>query len=211
MKYLAVEGLVGVGKTELAQRLAQRLPARLLHDAAEENPFLEHFYRDMRGYAFQTQLSFLFSRHKQQESLRQESLFEPYLVSDYLFERDRIFATCNLSELELTLYEKVYALVAKDTLKPDLVIYLQARLETVYERIRRRGKTSQVVIPYDYLEILSDAYNRFFMHYDKSPLLIVNADNPNLTHNGQDFETLYREIVTARPGRRYFSPAQTRK
>jgi len=210
LRYIAIDGLIGVGKTALAQRLAQRLPARLIREDVGENPFLEKFYKDIKGLAFQTQLFFLFARYQQQQGIRQQSLFEACAVSDYLFDKDRIFAYTNLNEMEVSLYEKIYALVVKDVPKPDLVVYLQARLETIHDRIRRRGRQHQTAIPYDYLEALSDAYNRFFMHYDAAPLLIVNADQLDFIRDGEDFENLFREIMAPAPGRRFFSPARAK-
>jgi deoxyguanosine kinase len=211
LKYIAVEGLIGVGKTALAERLAQRLPAQFIRESVADNPLLERFYKDIRNMGFQTQLYFLFARYQQQQGLKQERLFESYAVSDYLFEKDRIFAYNNLNDFEVQLYEKIYGLVVKDVRKPDLVIYLQSRLETIHDRIRHRGHQYEGAIPYEYLETLSDAYNKFFMHYDATPLLIVNADHIDFVHKAEDFENLYREIMAPAQGRRFFSPAKTRK
>jgi deoxyadenosine/deoxycytidine kinase len=194
-----------VGKTALAGRLAQKLQAKLVLEEVEGNPYLEKFYKDVRGYAFQTQLFFLFARYKQHTELRQIGLFQPHVVTDYLFEKDRIFAYLNLNEFEINLYEKVYATLVKEVTKPDLVVYLQARFETIHERLRRRGRPYEVDIPRDYLEGLADAYNKFFMRYDAAPLLIVNTDNLDFVQNPDDFESLFREIMAGTKGRRFFS------
>jgi deoxyadenosine/deoxycytidine kinase len=207
LRYIAVEGLIGVGKTALAERLAQRLSAKLVLEEIADNPCLPNFYKDIRNFAFQTQLYFLFSRYKQQQDVRQAGLFEQHIVSDYLFEKDRIFAYANLNEFETSLYEKVYATLVKEVSRPDLVVYLQARLDAIHERIRNRGRAYEMGMPNDYLESLGDAYNRFFLHYDATPLLIVNTDNLDYVNNTQDFDNLFREIMTPYAGRRYYSTA----
>ncbi|MEO0094145.1 MAG: deoxynucleoside kinase [candidate division WOR-3 bacterium] len=206
LRYIAIEGVIGVGKTELAKILAQRLNAECVLEEVEENPFLANFYKDMRGYSFQTQIFFLLSRHKQQQHLLQRNLFIDRIVSDYLFEKDRIFAYLNLTEHELVLYEKLYQFLAKDVRKPDLVVYLQARLETVLERIRKRGRPFEREISVEYLEALTDSYNRFFLHYDTTPVLIVNTENLDFVNNQQDFENLYQAIITTPGGRIFYSP-----
>ena len=211
LRYIAVEGLIGVGKTALAERLAQRLPAKLIKEEVEENPYLAKFYKDIKSYAFQTQLFFLFSRYKQQQEMRQAaSLFEQHVVSDYLFEKDRIFAYLNLNETEINLYEKVYVTLVRELTKPDLVIYLQASLDTIRDRIRKRDRGVERDISSDYLDALGDAYNKFFLHYDATPLLIVNTDSMDFVHSAQDFDNLYREIMTPTVGRRFFSTTHTK-
>lgn len=205
LKYIALEGLIGVGKTALAERLAQRLEAKLVLEEVETNPYLGKFYKDIKSYAFQTQLFFLFSRYKQQQDLKQVSLFQPHVVADYLFDKDRIFAYLNLNEFEINLYEKVYTILVKEVPKPDLVVYLQAHPEVIRERIRRRGRPYEADIPEDYLSGLSDAYNDFFLRYEATPLLIVNTDKLDFVQNSGDFENLYREIMAPGEGRRFFS------
>ena len=211
LRYIAIEGLIGVGKTALAERLAERLPAKLIKEEVEENPYLTKFYNDIRNFAFQTQLFFLFSRYKQQQELRQASLFQQHVVSDYLFDKDRIFAYLNLNEFEANLYEKVYATLVKETTKPDLAIYLQARLETIRERIRKRDRAYEREISSDYLNALGDAYNKFFLHYDTTPLLIVNTDNLDFVKSDRDFDNLYREIMAPTTGRRFYSTTHTKE
>jgi deoxyadenosine/deoxycytidine kinase len=210
LKYIALEGLIGVGKTALAERLAQRLQARLVLEEVETNPYLGKFYKDIKHYAFQTQLFFLFSRYQQQQDLKQVSLFQPQVVADYLFDKDRIFAFLNLNEFEINLYQKVYSILVKEVPKPDLVVYLQARPDVIRERIRRRGRAYEVDIPDDYLAALSDAYNDFFLRYEATPLLIVNTDKLDFVRNRDDFENLYREILAPGSGRRFFSAVRTR-
>ncbi|MEO0075603.1 MAG: deoxynucleoside kinase [candidate division WOR-3 bacterium] len=206
LNYLAIEGMIGVGKTALATKIAERLKARLVTEEVDENPFLANFYQDMRTYALATQLFFLLSRHRQQQQLSQQSLFQQKIVTDYAFVKDRIFAYINLSEHEITLYEKIYSFLEKDILKPDLIVYLQAPVEILIERIRKRGRSYEQDIDPDYLQVLSDAYNRFFLHYDATPLLIVNTTNIDFVKNEQDFLDLFQEIVNTTSGRKFYSP-----
>jgi deoxyadenosine/deoxycytidine kinase len=207
LKFIAVEGVIGVGKTGLATRLASAWGAECVVEEIESNPFLERFYEDLRSYAFQTQLFFLFARHRQQLALAQRNLFSERVVTDYLFEKDRIFAYLNLDEAEITLYEKIYRFLEKDIIRPDMVVYLQARPEFIYERIKLQGRGFERDISLEYLTALTDAYNRFFFHLDSVPsLLIVNAEHIDPVHNSRDFDGLFREILRPAPGRRYYSP-----
>lgn len=206
MRYIAIEGPIGVGKTALARRLAERLRARLVLEDVEENPFLERFYSDMRSYAFQTQLFFLLSRHRQQREIGQSELFHEVIVSDYLFDKDRIFAYLNLTEHELVLYERIYEFVVKEIPKPDLIVYLQARTDMLLARIRQRGRPMEAAIDPDYLNSLADAYNHFFMHYEAAPLLIVNTERLDIVASRDDFEDLLRAIQSTTSGRRFYSP-----
>ncbi len=198
--------MIGVGKTALAIKLAEKLNARCILEEVEENPFLANFYQDMRTYALPTQLFFLLSRHRQQQQISQQALFQEKIVSDYTFYKDRIFAYLNLSDHELKLYEKIYDFLEKDVPKPDLVVYLQASIPLLLERIKKRGRSFEQDISPEYLEVLSDAYNRFFLHYDTTPLLIVNTANLDFVKNEEDFITLFKEIITTTQGRRFFSP-----
>lgn len=208
LKHIAVEGVVGVGKTALAERLAADLGAECIREEIQENPFLERFYQNMRAYAFQTQLFFLFSRHRQQQAMAQRDLFRERVVTDYLFEKDRVFAYLNLDENELVLYERIYQFLEKDIPRPDLVVYLQARNETVWERLHKRGRSFEQNVSLEYLVALADAYNRFFFHYHAAPLLIVNAEQADFVNNPADFTDLRREILTPFSGRRFYSPAE---
>ncbi len=206
LNYIAIEGMIGVGKTVLATKISEKLQSRLVTEEVDENPFLLDFYRDMRAYALPTQLFFLLSRHRQQQQLTQQTLFQQKIVSDYSFIKDRIFAYLNLSEHELSLYEKIYAFLEKDVLKPDLIVYLQAPIEILIERIKKRGRAYEQDIDPEYLKVLSDAYNRFFLHYDATPLLIVNTANLDYVKNEQDFIQLFQEIIITTSGRKYYSP-----
>ncbi len=206
IRYIAIEGMIGVGKTALAIKLAEKLNARCILEEVEENPFLPNFYQDMRTYALPTQLFFLLSRHRQQQQISQQVLFQERVVSDYTFYKDRVFAYLNLSEHELKLYEKIYDFLEKDVRKPDLVVYLQASIPLLLERIKKRGRSFEQEISPEYLEALSDAYSRFFLHYDATPLLIVNTANLDFVKKGEDFITLFKEIIATTQGRRFFSP-----
>ncbi len=206
MRHIAIEGVIGVGKTALAEMLAQRLSARLVREEVEENPFLDRFYQDMRGYAFQTQLFFLLSRHHQQQELRQPELFEETVVSDYAFDKDRVFAGLTLTEHELALYDRVYRLLARDVPTPDLIVYLQARTEVLLSRIRKRGRPFEAELDPKYLDELANAYNHFFMHYDRAPILIVNTERLDFVASKDDFDELFRAIGTTTTGRRFYSP-----
>jgi len=206
VRYIAVEGVIGVGKTALAERLADRLSGHLVLEEIEENPFLGRFYQDIAGYAFQTQLFFLLSRCKQQQELRQPELFDETIVSDYLFEKDRVFASLNLTEHEFALYEKVYELLARDVVRPDLLVYLQARTDVLLGRIRQRGRPFEAPLGREYLDSLADAYNRFFLHYDASPMLIVNTERVDFVASQEDMNDLFKAIQTTTKGRRFYSP-----
>lgn len=206
MRHIAVEGAIGVGKTALAERLAARLEARVVLEEVESNPFLDRFYADMRGYAFQTQVFFLLSRHRQQQELRQPELFDETIVTDYVFERDRVFASLNLTEHELALYDRIYRLLARDVARPDLVVYLQARTDVLIARIRRRGRPFEAGIDPAYLDSLSDSYNQFFMRYEAAPVLIVNTEKLDFVASPEDFEELFRAIGSPFTGRRFYSP-----
>ena len=207
-RYVAVEGVIGVGKTSLARLLAERSQARLVLEEVEENPFLKDFYRDRAQYAFQTQMHFLFSRFQQQRSLRQMELFSERMVADYLFQKDRIFAGLNLSERELVLYDKMVGWLEMDVMKPDVVVYLQAATETLLDRISRRGRPYERDIERAYLAALNEAYNHFFFHYVEAPLLVVNTDSIDFVNRPEDFEDLRRRILTHRDGTVYYQPIE---
>jgi deoxyadenosine/deoxycytidine kinase len=202
--YLAVEGVIGVGKTTLAGILAERLGARLQAEEVEENPFLEKFYGDMRGYAFQTQIFFLLSRYRQQVELIQASLFEQQVVSDYIFAKDRIFAYMNLNDDELALYERLVKILEKDIARPDIVIYLQARTDVLMERIRKRGRAFERNMPRDYIDTLNRAYNHFFFHYDDTPLIVINTDSLDLPNSTADLNRLVAALNTHSKGTMYY-------
>jgi deoxyadenosine/deoxycytidine kinase len=206
-RFVVVEGPIGVGKTSLARRLAQSFGSELVLEQTEENPFLERFYRNPRTAAFPTQLFFLFQRARQLQEFRQQDMFDPVRVSDYLLDKDRLFARVTLDDEEYALYEQVYARLAIDAPKPDLVIYLQAPVDVLMERIARRGIRYEQLIERSYLERIADTYARFFLHYDAAPLLIVNTGAIDLANSEPDYDLLLREIQRMRRGRQYFNPA----
>ncbi len=208
--FLAIEGVIGVGKSTLARRIAERLDARLVLEEVEENPFLESFYADRRRYAFSCQLFFLLSRYRQQRVLGQPDLFESRIVCDYLFRKDRIFATLNLDDAELSLYDQILPLLERDLPRPDRVVYLQASLETLLRRIERRGRAFEQGIDPEYLRALGEAYNRFFFHYEEAPLLVVNTDAIDFVASPEDFEDLLRRIREHTAGTLYYTPFGSR-
>jgi len=205
-RFIVVEGPIGVGKTSLARRLAQHFGSELWLEQAEDNPFLERFYRNMRGAAFPTQLHFLFQRARQAQAMRQQDLFAPLRVSDYLLEKDRLFARVTLDDEEYALYEQVYSRLAIDAPRPDLVVYLQAPVDVLVERIAKRAIRYETHIERSYLERLTEAYASFFHHYDAAPLLIVNAAAIDPVGNDADFAELVQHIGATRRGRHYFNP-----
>jgi len=207
---VAIEGVIGVGKTTLATLLAKKWSAHLKLEVVEENPFLESFYQDMRGYAFQTQLFFLLSRHKQQSDLKQYDLFMERVVSDYLFAKDRIFANITLDDNELALYKRLADLLERDVPKPDVVVYLQASVEALMDRIRRRGREFERDMSREYIETLNEAYNYFFFHYKDTPLIVVNTNDIDFVESTADFEELAREIEEHDKGTAYYVPIGTR-
>jgi len=208
-RFVVVEGPIGVGKTSLARRLARNFGSELVLEQGDENPFLERFYRNPRAAAFQTQLYFLFQRARQMQELRQADLFERVRVSDYLLEKDRLFARLTLDDEELGLYEQVYSRLAIDAPVPDLVVYLQAPVDVLLERIGRRGIQYEQVIERRYLERLVESYSRFFLEYDVAPVLIVNASEIDLVGSDADYASLLREVARARKGRHYFNPMKS--
>ncbi|MDH5514368.1 MAG: deoxynucleoside kinase [Gammaproteobacteria bacterium] len=204
--YIVVEGPIGVGKTSLARRLAESFESDLLLEGADENPFIERFYADPRAGALPTQLFFLFQRARQMAAMRQADMFQPVRVSDFLMEKDRLFAELTLDPDELKLYEQVYAHVTVDAPVPDLVIYLQAPVDILMKRIARRGIHYERRIDADYLQRLSEAYARMFLYYQASPLLIVNAAHINLVDSDADYNALLEQIHMTRKGVQYFNP-----
>ena len=204
--YIAVEGPIGVGKTSFAKRLAATFNYETVLERSETNPFLERFYQNRRQAALPTQLFFLFERSRQIQEMRQGDMFEPVRVADFLLEKDRLFAEINLDHDELQLYENVYNHLAIDAPKPDLVIYLQAPVPVLLDRIQNRGIAAEQQIDKTYLAQLVDAYTRFFHYYHAAPLLIVNAAEIDLVNNNADFEALLTYLSTARRARHYYNP-----
>ncbi len=205
-RYIVIEGPIGVGKTSLANKLADSLSADVVLEEVYENPFLERFYRDGRSAALPAQMFFLFARARQIEDLRQLDMFTRVRVSDYLFAKDKLFAELNLSQDELQLYQQVVDSLHVDAPVPDLVIYLQATVDSLLERIARRGVGFERAIDRGYLEKLNDAYARFFHAYDAGPLLIVNASQIDPINNQADYEQLFQQIERTTGGRHFFNP-----
>lgn len=204
--FVVVEGPIGVGKTTLARRLADSFGSDMLLEAAEENPFLEKFYENPRTAAFPTQLHFLMQRARQLKMLKQDDMFNPVRVADFLIQKDRLFAELTLDSDELDLYEQVYSNLTLDIQTPDLVVYLQAPVEILLERISIRGIKHEQWIEAAYLERLCDTYIRFFYQYNDAPLLIVNATDIDFAHNDDEYALLLEQVLRTRSGRRYFNP-----
>ena len=205
-RYIAIEGVIGVGKTILAKLLAERLDGSLILEEPEGNPFLEDFYKDPPRYAFQTQMFFLVRRYQELKEKTQPDLFHEGIVSDYLFQKDRIFANINLNDRELHLYDQIAPLLERDLVPPDLVVYLQAGADVLIERIRQRGRPYERLMDPKYIATLVEAYNYFFFHYREVPLLIVNTNEMNFIHRRHDLEELIARIQTHEEGVAYVSP-----
>ncbi len=210
VRHIAIEGVIGSGKTTLAKKIGELLPAKLVLEKFEENPFLEKFYDDPERYAFQTQMFFLLSRYKQQQELLQADLFHKYLVTDYIFEKDKIFAYLNLEDDELKLYETLLAAVERHVPNPDLVVYIQASNERLMSNIKQRGRPFERKISVEYIRDLNEAYNYFFFRYKAAPLLIVNATHIDFVKSEQHYEDLLMEIFREnRAPVEYYNPPTT--
>ena len=204
--FIAVEGSIGVGKTTLAKKLAASFNYTTLLEDAEENPFLERFYRRREQVALATQLFFLFQRAQKIQDMRQTDIFEPTRVADFLMEKDPLFARINLDRDEYQLYDKVYRQLTINAPKPDLVIYLQASTDVLLSRIENRGLAIERSIDRGYLERLNEVYSEFFLYYDGAPLLIVNANEIDLANSTADYRDLVNYLLDIRSGRHYFNP-----
>ena len=210
LHYLVIEGVIGAGKTTLAHLLAERFEAHLVLEAFEQNPFLGRFYQDPARWAFQTQLAFLASRFQQQKALALRDLFHQAVISDYAFDKDRIFAHLNLDGDERQLYETLFTLMQPATPTPDLVVYLQSTPERLLQNIAERGRPYEKDIRPDYIKRLNEAYDYYFFRYNRSPLLIVNTAHIDFIKNKSDLEELVRQIATLRHhGMTYFNPARS--
>ncbi len=207
VKFIAIEGVIGAGKTSLAKKIVEKLEGRLILEQFETNPFLEKFYIDRKRYAFQTQMFFLINRFKQQQELSQEDLFSEYIICDYIFEKDRIFAYLNLSKDELSLYESIYPLLARTLRKPDLVVFLQSSVDRLMYNIKSRNRKVERALTRSYIEELNEAYNHFFFRYNTTPLLIVNSSEIDFVNNEDDFDVLFKQIFREDRGViEYFKP-----
>ncbi len=204
-RHVAVEGPIGVGKTSLVTLLAQRFRGtKVLEDV--DNPFLAEFYKDKRGAAFRCQLFFLLSRYDQQRNIAQGDLFTQLILADYTFPKDKIFAYLTLDDSELLIYNRLYDLLWETVPKPDLVIYLQAGLDTLMKRIKRRGRAYEKSISSSYLQELSEAYSHYFYRYDETPLLVVNTNDIDFVNTPEHFEQLVEQIRNAQRGTQYYVP-----
>ncbi|HEY7163872.1 MAG TPA: deoxynucleoside kinase [Candidatus Binatia bacterium] len=209
-RYIVVEGPIGVGKTSLAKILANEFQARTLFERVEENPFLPKFYKARETYAFQNQTFFLLSRYQQQMELAQQDLFNQSTVADYLFAKDNIFATLTLSTEELKLYQQIYGLLNARVAKPDLVVYLQARPEVLYKRLKKRDKKYERSVTFEYLSEVAQAFNQFFFRYEETPLLVVNTSEIDFVASSKDLADLIREINKMGSGTQHYIPLGSR-
>lgn len=204
--YIAVEGPIGIGKTTLAKQLAETFNYQTLLEEVDENPFLQAFYQNQKNAALATQLFFLFQRAQQLQDQRQQDIFEPVQVSDFLIEKDRLFAQLTLDSNEYQLYEKVYQQLTIEAPRPDLVIYLQAPVDVLSQRIQNRGIAYEQQISKQYLTSINEAYSEFFLYYDDAPLLIVNAEEIDVINRPSDYAQLVDYLLNIRNGRHYFNP-----
>lgn len=202
--YIAIEGVIGVGKTSLARLLGERLEAKLVLEQPEENPYLEDFYRDPERFAFQLQIFFLLSRYRQLLNLPQRDLFHKYLIGDYVFAKDKIFAYLNLERRDLILYERIVAFLEQEIQKPDLVIYLQSNAERLIANIKKRNRNYEKNISSDYIKRLNEAYNSFFFRYTETPLLVINTSEIDFVNNEEDLDDLVKQILNPPTGMKYY-------
>ena len=204
--YVAIEGTIGVGKTSLANLLCEKLGAKLVLESFEDNPFLSDFYDDPERHAFQTQLWFLLQRYQQQQELRQIDMFQNLVITDYMFVKDRLFASLNLSEKEMSLYDTVANMMEKNVIHPDLVIFLQADTETLMKNISTRGREFEKNLSEDYLDALNQVYNEYFFRYQDTPLVIINTNNIDFVHNEKDLQEVIQYIRQPISGTKFFNP-----
>ena len=204
--YVAIEGTIGVGKTSLANLLSEKLTAKLVLEAFEDNPFLSDFYEDPERHAFQTQLWFLLQRYQQQQDLRQVDMFQNLVITDYMFVKDRLFASLNLNEKEMSLYDTVANMMERNVNHPDLVIFLQADTGTLMKNISKRGREIEKNISEDYIDALNQVYNEYFFRYQDTPLVIINTNNIDFVNNHKDLEEVINYIRQPVIGTKFFNP-----
>ena len=204
--YVAIEGPIGVGKTSLANLLAEKLGARKVLEDFEDNPFLADFYEEPEHFAFQTQLFFLLQRYQQQQELRQVDIFHNLLITDYMFIKDRLFASLNLNEKEMNLYDTIANLLEKNVINPDMVIYLQADTDTLMRNIARRGRDMEKNISEEYINALNQLYTEYFFRYQNTPLVIINTNNIDFVHNQEDLDEVINYIRQPVTGTKFFNP-----
>jgi deoxyadenosine/deoxycytidine kinase len=209
LNYIAIEGPIGVGKTSLANLLSKRLSAKLILEKFEDNPFLSEFYDDPARFAFQTQLFFLLQRYQQQQDIRQVDMFHNLLISDYMFIKDRLFASLNLDDKEMNLYDSIANMMERNVINPDLIIYLQADTSTLMKNIDKRGRGFENNISYDYINALNEIYTEYFFRYNDTPLVIINTNNIDFVNNADDLEQVIEYIRQPVSGTKFFNPSSS--
>jgi deoxyadenosine/deoxycytidine kinase len=209
--YIVIEGPIGVGKTSVVEHLAERLEARTVLEEWGQNPFLTPFYEGKPGAAFQIELFYVLSRYRQQQELTQRALFQSYTLSDYLFEKSKLFAYLNLDDSELLIYEKLYAMLMEGVPRPDLVVYLQAPTEVLLRRIRARGRPEEAHLSEEYLAEVNRAYNHYFFHYTATPLLVVNTTDVDFAKRAEDVDDLLKQIRSMGKGTQYYVPLGSKR
>jgi deoxyadenosine/deoxycytidine kinase len=209
--YIVIEGVIGVGKTSVVEHLAERLEARTVLEEWGQNPFLTPFYEGKPGAAFQIELFYVLSRYRQQQELTQRALFQSYTLSDYLFEKSKLFAYLNLDDSELLIYEKLYAMLMEGVPRPDLVVYLQAPTEVLLRRIRARGRPEEAHLSEEYLAEVNRAYNHYFFHYTATPLLVVNTTDVDFAKRAEDVDDLLKQIRSMGKGTQYYVPLGSKR
>lgn len=209
LNYIAIEGPIGVGKTSLAKLLSKRLSAKLILEKFEDNPFLSEFYNDPTRFAFQTQLFFLLQRYQQQQDIRQVDMFHNLLISDYMFIKDRLFASLNLDDKEMNLYDSIANMMERNVINPDLIIYLQADTATLMKNIDKRGRNFESNISYEYINELNEIYTEYFFRYNDTPLVIINTNNIDFVHNPDDLDQVIQYIKQPVSGTKFFNPSSS--